>query len=70
MIQSDISTVTADALVHPTNSNLDFLGEVGQALSKAAGKEFVQEVRDLANCNGPLPACDGMCLFFFFFAIG
>ncbi|XP_042885442.1 core histone macro-H2A.1-like isoform X1 [Penaeus japonicus] len=58
VIQSDISTVTADALVHPTNSNLDFLGEVGQALSKAAGKEFVQEVRDLANCNGPLPACD------------
>lgn len=58
VIQSDISTVSADAVVHPTNSNLDFLGEVGQALSKAGGKEFVQEVRDLANCNGALQSCD------------
>ena len=59
VIQCDISTVTADAVVHPTNSNLDFLGEVGQALSKAGGKEFVQEVRDLANGSGALQACDG-----------
>ncbi|XP_068207885.1 core histone macro-H2A.1-like [Palaemon carinicauda] len=58
VIQSDISTVTADAVVHPTNSNLDFLGEVGQALSKAGGKEFVQEVRDLANGSGALQSCD------------
>ncbi|XP_042234207.1 core histone macro-H2A.1-like isoform X2 [Homarus americanus] len=58
VVQSDISTVTADAVVHPTNSNLDFLGQVGQALSKAGGKELVQEVRDLANCNGALPSCD------------
>lgn len=58
VIQSDISTVTADAVVHPTNSNLDFLGEVGEALCKAGGKEFAQEVRDLANGNGALQSCD------------
>ncbi|KAK7074617.1 Core histone macro-H2A.1 [Halocaridina rubra] len=58
VIQSDISMVTADAVVHPTNSNLDFLGEVGQALSKAGGKDLVQETRDLANCNGALQSCD------------
>ncbi|MPC28026.1 Core histone macro-H2A.1 [Portunus trituberculatus] len=28
VVQSDISTVVADAVVHPTNANLDFLGEV------------------------------------------
>lgn len=60
VVQCDISTVTADAVVHPTNSNLDFLGEVGLALSKAGGKELVQEVRELANCNGALPSCDGV----------
>ncbi|KAK4315338.1 hypothetical protein Pmani_013429 [Petrolisthes manimaculis] len=58
VVQSDISTVMADAVVHPTNSNLDFLGEVGQALSKAGGKALLDEVRDLASCNGALPSCD------------
>ncbi|XP_071528839.1 core histone macro-H2A.1-like isoform X2 [Panulirus ornatus] len=58
VVQSDISTVTADAVVHPTNANLDFMGEVGQALSKAGGKELVQEVRELANCNGALQSCE------------
>lgn len=58
VVQSDISTVMADAVVHPTNANMDFLGEVGQALSKAGGKALLDEVRDLASCNGALPSCD------------
>ncbi|XP_063884917.1 core histone macro-H2A.1-like isoform X1 [Scylla paramamosain] len=58
VVQSDISTVVADAVVHPTNANLDFLGEVGLALSKKGGKALLDEVRELANCKGALPSCD------------
>ena len=61
VVQSDISTVVADAVVHPTNANLDFLGEVGLALSKKGGKALLDEVRELANCKGALPSCDGEC---------
>lgn len=44
MVQGDITTFAADALVHPTNNNLSMLGDVGQALEKKGGKEF-QQVR-------------------------
>uniref|UniRef100_A0A2R5LLL2 Putative core histone macro-h2a.1 n=1 Tax=Ornithodoros turicata TaxID=34597 RepID=A0A2R5LLL2_9ACAR len=54
VIQGDIVNVTADALIHPTNTTLSLSGEVGQALEKSGGKEFVQEVKDLLASNGPL----------------
>lgn len=30
VIQGDISTVDCDAIVHPTNANFSFTGEVGE----------------------------------------
>lgn len=54
VLQGDIVNVTADALIHPTNTNLSMAGEVGQALEKSGGKEFMQEVKDLLATNGPL----------------
>ncbi|GFN81083.1 core histone macro-h2a.1 [Plakobranchus ocellatus] len=46
-MQGDLVKATADAIVHPTNSNYYFGGEVGQAISRAGGKEFQQEVENL-----------------------
>ncbi|XP_076361202.1 core histone macro-H2A.1-like [Tachypleus tridentatus] len=54
VIQGDIVKITADAIVHPTNSNCYLGGEVGQALEKAGGKEFQQEITDLLSSNGSL----------------
>lgn len=41
-MQGDITGMSADALVHPTNSSLAMMGEVGQALERKGGKEFLQ----------------------------
>ncbi|KAG8191875.1 hypothetical protein JTE90_019810 [Oedothorax gibbosus] len=53
VIQGDIIKVTADALLHPTNSTLSMNDDVGQALEKSGGKEFQQEVKTLSS-NLPL----------------
>lgn len=54
VVQGDITTFAADALVHPTNNNLSMLGDVGQALEKKGGKEFQQEVHELRLTHGIL----------------
>ncbi|XP_013781896.1 core histone macro-H2A.1-like [Limulus polyphemus] len=54
VIQGDIVKITADAIVHPTNSSYFLGGEVGQALEKAGGKEFQQEITALLSSNGSL----------------
>ncbi|XP_064624762.1 core histone macro-H2A.1-like isoform X1 [Lineus longissimus] len=54
VLQGDIVKVASDAVVHPTNASFYMGGEVGQALEKAGGKEFQQEVKDLLNSNGNL----------------
>lgn len=54
VIQGDIVNVAADAIVNPTNASFYLGGEVGQALEKAGGKEFQQEVKDLMTANGSL----------------
>lgn len=54
VIQGDIVNITADAIIHPTNASFYMGGDVGQALEKAGGKEFQQEVKDLVASNGPL----------------
>lgn len=41
-MQGDITVMNAEALVHPTNSSLAMMGDVGQALEKKGGKEFLQ----------------------------
>ncbi|XP_046870386.1 core histone macro-H2A.1 isoform X2 [Hypomesus transpacificus] len=54
VVQADISTVVSDAVVHPTNSSFYTGGQVGKALEKKGGKEFVDAVDDLKKKNGPL----------------
>jgi histone H2A len=59
VVQGDITNITADALVHPTNTNIAMMGEVGQALEKRGGKEFLQEVLDLRSSHGSLDSTTG-----------
>ncbi|TSY69799.1 Core histone macro-H2A.1 [Bagarius yarrelli] len=54
VVQADISSISSDAVVHPTNSTLHTGGEVGSALEKKAGKEFGEAVLELRKKNGPL----------------
>ncbi|CAL4123072.1 unnamed protein product, partial [Meganyctiphanes norvegica] len=58
VVQSDLSTVACDAIVHPTNASLALMGEVGQALGTLGGKEFQKEVDTLAASKGQLGATD------------
>ncbi|RXG71698.1 Core histone macro-H2A.1 [Armadillidium vulgare] len=58
VVQQDITTVTADAIVHPTNGSFAMLGEIGQALEKAGGKKLVQEIADTQKKTGSLAPCD------------
>ncbi|KAJ8318016.1 hypothetical protein KUTeg_003107, partial [Tegillarca granosa] len=54
VIQGDIVKITADAIVHPTNSTYHMGGEVGSAIEKAGGKDFRKEVDELLKSNGNL----------------
>ncbi|CAJ1063674.1 core histone macro-H2A.1 isoform X3 [Xyrichtys novacula] len=54
VVQADISIVESDAVIHPTNSSLYTGGEVGTALEKKGGKEFIDAVQELKKKNGPL----------------
>ncbi|XP_033119709.1 core histone macro-H2A.1-like [Anneissia japonica] len=47
VIQADISSIPADVIVNPTNDNFYMGGQVGVALEKAGGKEFMNEVEKL-----------------------
>jgi O-acetyl-ADP-ribose deacetylase (regulator of RNase III) len=59
VVQGDITNITADALVHPTNTSIAMMGEVGQALEKRGGKEFLEEVHDLRSSHGSLDSTTG-----------
>ncbi|KAG1663297.1 Core histone macro-H2A.1 [Nymphon striatum] len=54
VIQGDLVDIVADGIVHPTNGSFDMRGEVGQALQKAGGQEFIDEVEKLKSTNGTL----------------
>ncbi|XP_067671099.1 core histone macro-H2A.1-like isoform X1 [Haliotis asinina] len=54
VLQGDIVKMSADAIVHPTNSTYHMGGEVGQAMEKAGGKEFRQEIDNLQTAHGPI----------------
>ncbi|KAB5549375.1 hypothetical protein PHYPO_G00066590 [Pangasianodon hypophthalmus] len=54
VVQADISSISSDAVVHPTNSTFHTGGEVGSALEKKGGKEFGEAVLELRKKNGPL----------------
>ncbi|XP_072164634.1 core histone macro-H2A.1-like [Diadema setosum] len=51
VVQGDITEITADAMVHPTSSTYAMAGEVGSALAKVGGKEFIDEVTKLRNAQ-------------------
>ncbi|KAM6970406.1 core histone macro-H2A.1 isoform 1-T1 [Aplochiton taeniatus] len=54
VVQADLSRFESDAIVHPTSSTFYTGGEVGAALEKKGGKEFVDAVQELRKKNGPL----------------
>ncbi|KAG8579136.1 hypothetical protein GDO81_010730 [Engystomops pustulosus] len=54
VVKADIATLESDAVVHPTGSDLYTGGEVGSALEKKGGKEFLEAVIELKKKNGPL----------------
>ena len=54
VIQGDLSTLSCDAVVHPTNASMYLGGEVGSSLLKVGGAEFQQEVHALLANAGSL----------------
>ncbi|CAH2276851.1 core histone macro- isoform X4 [Pelobates cultripes] len=54
VVKADIANLDSDAVVHPTNSDLYTGGEVGNALEKKGGKEYVDAVSEMKKKNGPL----------------
>lgn len=54
VVKADIANLESDAVVHPTGSDLYTGGEVGSALEKKGGKEFLEAVIELKKKNGPL----------------
>jgi len=54
VIQGDIATVGADAIVHPTNSNWNMTGSCGNAIREGAGQGYLEEVSDIAAAHGSL----------------
>lgn len=54
VIQGDIATVGADAIVHPTNSNWNMTGSCGSAIREGAGQGYLEEVSDIAAAHGSL----------------
>ena len=64
VLQGDLVKVTADAIVHPTSNSFYMGGEVGQALQKAGGKDFQQEVKALHTSHGDLDTSSGEILNF------
>ncbi|KAH9495446.1 Core histone macro-H2A.1 [Bulinus truncatus] len=58
VMQGDIVKMVSDAIVHPTNSSYHLGGEVGQAILKAGGKEFQQEVDTLLKTQGSIATAE------------
>ncbi|XP_065178435.1 core histone macro-H2A.1-like [Sycon ciliatum] len=58
VIEGDLSSLSCDAVVHPTNASMYLGGEVGTALLKAGGADFQQEVTALLANHGSLSVGD------------
>ncbi|KAM9804274.1 core histone macro-H2A.2 [Neosynchiropus ocellatus] len=57
LTESDISkigTIKVEAIINPTNADLDLKDGVGNALEKAGGREFMDGVKELRKSQGPL----------------
>ena len=62
VVQGDLTEIEADAIIHPTNGSFSLSGEVGSALSRAGGDEFVNAVQDLHKDHGDLEMAGGNCV--------
>ena len=58
MLQSDITSVVADAIVHPTNSGFYLGGQVGRALENK-GNVLLRNEIDRVKKDGNIPESGG-----------
>lgn len=63
VVKADIANLESDAVVHPTGSDLYTGGEVGSALEKKGGKEFLEAVIELKKKKWTLRCCWCCCEF-------
>lgn len=49
VIQGDISELTVDAVVHPTNSSFSLSGQCGTSLKSAGGESFEAAVKEISD---------------------
>ncbi|XP_006017254.1 PREDICTED: core histone macro-H2A.1 isoform X1 [Crocodylus porosus] len=57
LIHSEISNLAGfevEAIINPTNADIDLKDDLGSTLEKKGGKEFVEAVIELRKKNGPL----------------
>ncbi|XP_056372622.1 core histone macro-H2A.1 isoform X1 [Hyla sarda] len=57
LIHSEISNLAGfevEAVINPTNADIDLKDDIGSALEKKGGKEFLEGVIELKKKNGPL----------------
>ncbi|XP_025059328.1 core histone macro-H2A.2 isoform X1 [Alligator sinensis] len=55
---SDIGSMKVEGIVHPTTAEIDLKEEIGKALEKAGGKEFLETVKELRKSQGPLEVAE------------
>jgi len=56
VVKSDISKCAANAVVHPTNGDIQLGGGVGKALHAVSGPKFHKAVKDYVKAHGKLDA--------------
>ncbi|MEE6519245.1 hypothetical protein FKM82_030891, partial [Ascaphus truei] len=57
LTQSDvghIGSMKVEGIIHPTTAEIDLKEDIGNALEKAGGKEFLEAVKELRKSHGPL----------------
>lgn len=50
----NIGSLKVEGIIHPTNADIDLKEDVGSAMEKAGGKEFLDSVKELRKSHGPL----------------
>jgi len=60
VVQGDISVLTCDAVVHPTDGTFKMSGEIGSALQKAGGEELKKSIAALHKSHGDLAYAGAM----------
>lgn len=57
LTQNDLSHIGAmkvEGIIHPTSADIDLKEDIGNALEKAGGKEFLEAVKELRKSHGSL----------------